>query len=137
MTQARNDTDESLRGFAADLTSIFAGILLLMTAFFNILQGLSAISNDDLFRAGNEYLYQFNMTVWGSVHIIMGVVSVPIAFGILKGTHWGRLAGIVVASLSILTNFAFLPHYPLWAMTIIAFDLLVIWALSVQMRNDA
>jgi len=75
------------------------------------------------------------MTTWGWVHLTIGVLGVAVAIAILRWAAWGQICGIIIASLSMLTNFAFIPLYPWWAITIIAFNLLVIWALSVQLRN--
>jgi len=48
----------------------------------------------------------------------------------LLAATWARVVGIVVASLSLIANFAFLPHYPVWSVVIIALDTAAIWALS-------
>jgi hypothetical protein len=122
----------SARGFWADLVGTFAGVLLMIAGIFQILQGGSAVANDDLYSAGNDYLYQFDMDVWGTVHLVIGAVSVVVSVGILRGKSWAQVAGMIVAGVSSVANFAFLPEYPLWAITVIAFDLVVIWALSAQ-----
>jgi hypothetical protein len=137
MAKSRTDIDYSTRGTVADFTGTFAGVLLLVVSGMDILQGISAMANDDLYAAGSENLYRFDLTAWGVVHIILGVLGVAVAIGILLWAAWGQITGIIVASLSILTNFMFLPNYPWWSITIIAFNALVIWALSVQLRNYA
>jgi hypothetical protein len=135
MSESRYEIDYSTKGLAADLTASFAGVLLIITALLDILQGMSAIANDDLYSQGSDYLYKFDMNVWGWIHVVLGVIAVAIAVGILRRTGWGQVGGMIVAGLGILTNFAALPHYPLWSMIVIAFYLLVIWSLSVQMKN--
>jgi hypothetical protein len=133
--QPRRDIDDSTRGLAADLTATFAGVLLLIASCFDIIQGVSAVADDDLFAQGSEYLYKFNVTAWGWIHIVIGVLGVAVAIGVLRRASWGQVTGLMVAGLSILTNFAFLPVYPLWAAFVIGFDALVIWALCVQLKN--
>lgn len=135
MSTPGTEDDYSTRGLIVDLTATFAGVLLIISSLFEILQGLSAISNDELYSADTEYLYQFNMDVWGTIHLILGLVGLVAGVAILRRVTWGQVVGIIVAGVSILTNFAFLPHYPWWSMTIIVFDLLLIWALSVQVRR--
>lgn len=135
MSESRHEIDYSTKGFAADVTASFAGVLLIVTALLDILQGMSAIANDDLYSSGSDYLYKFDMDVWGWIHVVLGVIALAIAIGILKRTGWGQVGGMIVAGLGILTNFAALPHYPLWSMIVIAFYALVIWSLSAQMRN--
>ena len=133
--ESRNDIDYSTRGMAADFTATFAGVLLVITGGFDVLQGLSAIANDDLYAAGSEYLYKLDMTVWGTVHLIIGIISIVVGVGIATRASWAPVCGMIIAGLAMLTNFAFLPFYPFWAIVIIAFNGLVIWALSVQLRN--
>lgn len=123
-------------GFMTDFMSIFAGVLLVIGAAFGILQGASAIANDDLYAAGSDYLYKFDMTVWGWTHVVLGVLGALVAIGIFLGTSWGRVCGMIVAGLSAIANFAFLPYYPLWAITVIAIDVLIIHALATQLKRS-
>lgn len=125
----------SAKGAFTDFTTMFAGVLMLVSASFEILQGLSAIANDDLYAAGSDYLYKLDMTVWGWVHLVVGVLTAIVAVGILAGKSWAWLCGIIVAGLAMLTNFAALPHYPLWAVVVIAFYALIIWALCLQLAH--
>lgn len=131
----RSDLDSATKGTVADLTSTLAGTLLLVTALFDILQGLSAIAKDDLYAAGEDYLYQFDATTWGWVHLVIGVLALAIAIGILVGADWGRVCGLIVAGLAMLTNFAFLPYYPFWSITVITFSGVVMWALCTQLNR--
>ena len=134
-TQATDDYDYSAKGAVADVTSTFAGVLLILAALFDMLQGASAVANDDLYSAGSPYLYDMNMTTWGWVHIVLGVIGLVVAVGILARKGWGQVTGIVVAGLGMITNFAAIPHYPVWAIIVMGFYVLVIWALTTQMRH--
>lgn len=134
-TRARQDLDHSTRGAVADITVAFAGVLLLVTSGMQILQGLAAIANGDIYAAGSDYLYQFDMTTWGIIQLVLGGLGVVVAIGILMRASWAQVVGMVIAGLSALTNFAFLPQYPFGAIVLIAANILVIWALSVQLRN--
>ena len=132
----RSDVDNADKGTMADVTSVLAGSLLLMVAFFDVLQGLSAIAKDNLYTVvGKDYLYQFDTTTWGWVHLVLGVLAGAVAVGLLVGAAWSQVVGLIIAGLVMLTNFAFLPYYPLWSITIIAFSGLVIWALCHQLRR--
>ena len=131
--RSSSQDDYSTKGIWADLLSTFGGVLLLIGAFMELLQGLSAISNDDLYSQGSDYLYQFNMQVWGVVHLVIAVLSAIVAVGVLARKSWGQISGVIVAGLSMIGNFAFIPHYPLWSLIVIALDALVIWALLTQL----
>ena len=135
MSAETRPDEYSTKGMFADVTATFGGVLLLLASFFDILQGGAAVSNDDLYAQGSEYLYKFDLTAWGWAHIILGLLGVGVAIGILLRATWGQITGIMVASLSILTNFMFLPIYPVWGAFIIGFNVLVVWALCSQLKS--
>ena len=125
----------STKGALADFTAMFAGVMLLISAGFEILQGMSAIANDDLYAAGSDYLYKFDMTTWGWVHVVVGVLTAAVGVGVLAGKSWAWLCGIIVVSFAMITNFAVLPHYPFWSLVLIAFNGVIIWALCMQLAH--
>lgn len=133
--ESGHEIDYSGRGAVADVTATFAAVLLLVTAFMDIIQGLAAINDPVYFVAGSDYAFEFDVTAWGWVHVILGVISVAVAIGIMTRQSWAQVVGMVIAGLAMLTNFAWLPHYPIGAAMIIAVNALVIWALSVQLKN--
>ncbi len=128
--------DRSGPGAFEYVVSPFAGFLLLIVSLLDILQGLSAVADDELYRQSEQYLYELDLTAWGWVHIVLGVLGVLVAVGILMRASWALFTGIIVASLSVLTNFMFLPVYPVWSAFIIGFNVLVIWALSNQLKSN-
>jgi hypothetical protein len=132
----RSDIENVDKDMVAGVTSVLAGSLLLMVAVFDVLQGIAAIAKDDLFVVGGkDYLYELDTTTWGWVHLVLGVLAGAVAVGLLVGAAWSWAVGLVIAGLVMLTNFAFLPYYPLWSITIIAFSGLVMWALCNQLRR--
>lgn len=117
------------QGYAFGI-SIVAAALLFVAGLVSIFQGISAIANDKLFVIGPNYIFEFNLTGWGWIHLILGIIAVLIAGGLPLGADWARVAAIVIASLSIVVQFLWLPYYPAWAILIIVLDLIVIWAVS-------
>jgi len=63
---------------------------------------------------------------------LIGLVALCAGLGLFFGKVWAKVTAIIVASCSILANFAWLPYYPVWAVLVIAFDLFVIWAVTVH-----
>ncbi|WP_458688739.1 DUF7144 family membrane protein [Nocardia tengchongensis] len=124
------------QGLAAG-TTIGAGILLLVIGVLSILQGISAVASDDLLVVGYDYIYKLNTTGWGWIHIVLGIIEVIVAIGLLRGTTWGRTAALVLAALSIVENFLWIPYYPAWSILIIALDVVVIWAISTYKPAQA
>lgn len=115
----------------------FAGVMLVTLSILAILQGIAAIAKDDVYVTGVEYTYEFSVEQWGWTTLVLGIIGVVIGLGILLGNAVAQVFGIVIAALSAILQFGFLPYYPLWAIVIIAFDVFVIWALCVEMsRRD-
>jgi hypothetical protein len=114
----------------------FAGVTLLTLAFFEILQAIAAIAEDQVFVAGVEYTYAFDLTQWGWIHLVLGLIALAIGIGLVAGQTWARVAGIAVAVLVALANFAWLPYFPIWSLLIIAFSVAVIWALTTQLSDE-
>lgn len=110
----------------------FAGVLLIVAGGFHIINGVVAVFANQFYVSTPNYLFAFDVSGWGWFHLVLGLVVLAAGFGVLAGQTWGRVTGIVVAVLSAIANFAFLPYYPFWAMTIIALDIIVIWALATQ-----
>lgn len=125
-----NQNQHPVREGIAAGTSIGAGILLAVVGVLQILQGIAAVANDDLIVVGPEYTYQFDLTAWGWWHIIFGAIAVIVAIGLLAGQTWGRVLAMVIAALSIVVNFLWLPYYPWWSILVIILDIVVIWAVA-------
>jgi hypothetical protein len=102
-----------------------------MNGILHILQGIAAIAKDDVYARVGDYTYRINLTGWGWILVMLGAVTAVTGWGILTREAWARLTGILIAALSIIAQFMFLPYAPLWGLIVIAVDLFVIWALSV------
>ena len=114
--------------------AIFGAIGLATVGFFQVIMGISAALKDKVYVQTGSYLWELNLPAWGWVHIILGAFAVVVGVTILAGAKWSLLAGIVIAVVSALSNFAFLPQAPWWAFLIIVIDLVLIWAFSVVLR---
>ncbi|MFJ6796485.1 hypothetical protein [Streptomyces sp. NPDC091268] len=110
----------------------FAGVLMAVNGVFSIFEGISALAKDDVYLPIGDYTFKFDLTAWGWIHLILGAVVLVVGIGILKGTTWGRAAGIALAALSVLIHFLWLPYQPLWALIAIAIGVFVIWALCTD-----
>jgi hypothetical protein len=128
-------TYEDEQGSTAYGVSVFAGVLLATLGSFQILQGLSAVLEDDIFVTGVNYVYEIDVTTWGWITMLLGAIGVAVGVGILAGQVWAAVAGIGFAVLSAFAQFAFMPYYPLWAMLVIFMDILVIWALAKEISR--
>jgi hypothetical protein len=116
---------------------VFAATMMIIVGGLNAFQGLVALLNDTWAGwnpvTGNAVV--LDITQWGWVHLIVGLVLVLAGFGVLSGNILARLVGVVVAGVSLVTNFFFLPVYTFWSLLLILVDILIIWALTVHGRE--
>jgi len=84
-----------------------------------------------------KWVFQFNVTTWGWIHILVGIIALLAGIGLFSGAVWARTVAVLVAVVSIIINFVWLPYYPWWALLIIAFDFFVIWAVTAHGRDVA
>jgi hypothetical protein len=121
-------------GWAVGFT-VFAAIMMLMVGAWQALTGLIAIFENEFYVPTRNYIFQFDATSWGWIHLVLGLIVAFAGFGLLSGQTWARLVGITLAALSATANFLFIPYYPFWAILIIAVDIFVIWALAAHGRE--
>jgi hypothetical protein len=110
----------------------FAGILMLVRAFFQAFLGIVALTKDDFYVVTKQSLTVFNYDAWGWGHILLAIVLLTAGFSVLSGHMWGRVVGIVGFSLSLVANLIFLPAYPIWMIAAIIIDICVLYALIVH-----
>ena len=115
--------------------AVFAGVAMIIGGAFQALEGLAGIVHDKYLVVAPSTIYAFDLTVWGVIHLLVGLALLVIGVSLLRGQTWARVAGLIVAVISAIMNFVFLPFSPLWAIVIIAVDMLIIWALAAYLRQ--
>ncbi|HEY1176166.1 MAG TPA: hypothetical protein VGF17_08410 [Phytomonospora sp.] len=108
----------------------FAGCMMIMVGVWQVLLGIAAIAKGEYFVVDDGYLYRFDTTAWGWIHLGIGALAIIAGFFVFTGATWARAVGIGLAVLSATVQFLWLPYQPLWAMLLIAVDVFVIWALA-------
>jgi hypothetical protein len=110
----------------------FAAIMMIVLGVFGALEGLAAIVKSGFYHVPPNYYVNVNATGWGWIHLIIGIIVVLAGLSLFRGSTWARVVGIFMASISAISNFLFIPFYPIWALLIIAIDVFVIWALAAH-----
>ena len=111
--------------------SIFAATVMITVGIMQFVEGIVAVANGNKFYIHSEhYVFEFNANAWGWIHLILGVIVAVAGAYIFTGSLVARSVGITVAALSALANFVWLPYFPLWAVIVIALDVVVIWSLA-------
>ncbi|MCQ4208366.1 DUF7144 family membrane protein [Streptomyces longispororuber] len=108
---------------------MFAGLALELSGSLSVLMGIAGIAGDNLFHA-SQYAYRFNLTTWGWAHLVIGLALIVTGLAVLLGKSWSRGAGLVLGAVSLITQFLFVPYYPLWSISVMVLDLLAVWALT-------
>jgi hypothetical protein len=121
--------DDDISGWAMGGIA-FAASILLMIGIFQIIAGLVAIFDDDFYVVTRNYTFDLDTTAWGWLHLIIGILMVAIGWSLFSRAAWAGVAAIVIAILSAIDNFFFIPYYPFWSILIIALNVWVIWALT-------
>lgn len=111
---------------------MFAAFMMIMMGFWWVISGLVAIFNDEFYVVTADYIFKFDVTTWGWIHLIVGVVVLLAGFALFSGQVWARTVGVILAILAGLVAFAWLPWYPIWAILFIALSVAVVWALTAH-----
>ena len=112
----------------------FAAMMMLMIGSFQAIAGLAAIFNDEFFVIGKNYTFDLDVTAWGWIHLLLGILLFITGWALFARKLWAAMVAIVLALLTAIENFFFIPYYPWWSLLIIAVCIWVMWALT---RPDA
>ena len=121
--------EEDVSGWAVGGIA-FAGTVMVMIGTFQVLEGLVALFNDEFFVVTRNYTFDLDVTALGWIHLIIGIVVLATGFGLFARSTWAGVTGIMICALSAISNFFFIPYYPIWALLLIGLNIWVIWALT-------
>ena len=110
----------------------FAGVMIFVVGVLNAFDGLVAITQTRYIERniGGELPITNNVKNWGWGALLMGILLILIALGVFSGATWARVAAIVLVGLNLMFQFAYLGHNTFWSLTMIAIDIIVIFALA-------
>ncbi|MFB7406909.1 MULTISPECIES: DUF7144 family membrane protein [unclassified Streptomyces] len=134
-THTTRSGDTTRQAWAGGLT-VFAAVMLGITGLVGIFRGIMAIAEDEVFVNTPNYVFKFDLTSWGWIHLILGLIAVLVSFGLYRTSTWARVAGVGIAALVIIANFLSLPYYPAWSILMVAMSGFVIWALCAVKREE-
>ena len=112
----------------------FAGILLLVVGSIDFMQGLIALFEDEYFVVTQSGYLVVDLTAWGWIMLIWGVLLVLAGLGLLSAQGWARWFAIVLVCVNFITQLGFLGNsqYPLWSLTVIALNIIILYALTAR-----
>jgi hypothetical protein len=110
----------------------FAGVMMLILGSLDLLWGLAAVLNNEVVLVGGHGVIVFDITTWGWIQLIVGVVVVLTGLGLLVGNTAARWAGVFLLSLNAILQIVWFPAAPLWALLMITLDIALIFFLCVN-----
>jgi hypothetical protein len=109
---------------------MFAAVMMIVNGIFHVFQGLAGVMSDEFFVTLPNYVVTVDVTTWGWVHLVLGVLVGIGGFYLFSGSRPAAIFALVVVVISAIGNFAFIPYYPFWTLLVIAVDIYIIWAIA-------
>jgi hypothetical protein len=104
----------------------FAGIMLILVGFFNVIDGIAAIANSNYLA--NQLLFA-NMDAWGWFFLIWGIIQIVAGVAVLRGERWAVIVGIATSFVNAIAELASSKTFPVWSLALIAGNVLAIYGL--------
>jgi hypothetical protein len=114
---------------------LLAAWLMILSGAFQFFQGIAAVAKGSFYAVSGNYAFKIDTTAWGWIHLVLGLIIAVTGFFLLNNSAWARGVGIGLAVIQALSQFFFMPYYPLWSISIIALDVFIIWALATAPSN--
>jgi hypothetical protein len=108
----------------------FAATMLFLIGIFQALAGLVAIFDDEFYVVTRNYTFDLDVSAWGWIHLVIGLAVLATGVGLFQRKTWAGVTAILLAMLSAISNFFFIPYYPIWSLLVIGLCIWVIWALT-------
>lgn len=118
-----------------DGLALFAGIMTLIIGMFHAAVALATLFQGAFAVVLNSYVFSYDVTAWGWVHLALGAVAAVAGAALLTGLPGTLIPSVIIVGISALAAFLFIPYQPLWSLLIIAVDVTIIWALAVHNRS--
>lgn len=128
------ETSRDLSGSRARSLAVLGGILMIIAGAYEVIQGIAALAHDKHLIVVPEYVFAFDISAWGWVHLVLGLALAAVGVCLLLAQPWARIAGMVLATVSAIESFFWLPYSPSWAALVIGMDVLVIFVLGAYVQ---
>lgn len=112
----------------------FAAMLTVIIGVIDFFLGLIAVIRGEYFAIHGDALIVFDTTAWGWVTMLLGIAIILVGLGLASGAGFSRWLVIVLVVVNLIEQLAWLGNsgYPLWTLTVITLQILVLYALTVR-----
>jgi uncharacterized membrane protein SirB2 len=114
----------------------FAAVLLLIAGTLNIVYGIGALDKANIYTNDTRFIFS-NLNTMGWVLIVLGVLQLTGGFSLMAGKSYGRVIGIIAASLGAIgALFSVGGANPWWSLAIFALCVYIIQGILVLDDDD-
>ncbi|MBS1894897.1 MAG: hypothetical protein JST59_26655 [Actinobacteria bacterium] len=122
-----------MRGFGR---AVFVAIMLAIAGSLNFIYGIAAIGDSNFFANRSHYVFA-GVHEWGWITLLLGVLELVAAGSLVLGSAFGRIFGILAASLGAVgALLAVGGAYPFWSLGVFAICVICIHGLVVYGEDD-
>ena len=107
----------------------FAGIMIGIAGVLNVIYGIAAIDGSSFFTDEGRHIVFDDLNTWGWILLLVGLLQMIGAFSIWSRHMYGRIIGVLTATLSAVSILLFVNAFPFAAFMLFIIDLLVIYGL--------
>jgi hypothetical protein len=115
---------------------VFAAILLLLVGTINIIYGIGALDDANVFVNDTRFILT-NLNTLGWVLIILGVIQLTAGFSLIAGNTYGRVIGIIAGSFGALGALLSIGGTrPWWSLCVFALCVYVVYGIVVFGQDE-
>jgi len=115
---------------------VFAAVLMVMAGIFGMINGVIALTKDEVYLVTEDRVVLFDFTEWGWIHLILGAIVFFAGLAVTTGVLWARLIGVLLAVIFVISQIAFIEAYPFWTLFTMGLGIAVIFALLVHPEDE-
>ena len=116
----------------------FAGILMVLLGGLSVFQGLIALLEDNYYVVTQSGYLLFDVTGWGWIMLIWGVILALVGLALLNGASWARWTSIVLVGVNVFGQLGFLGNTndTVWLLITLTLNIIVLYALIVRWHES-
>jgi hypothetical protein len=111
--------------------------MLIVLGCLDVLWGIAAIANDEIVVVGGNGVMILDITTWGWIQLILGAIVGLTGLGLLAGNEVARVLALFLLGLNAVLQIVWFSAAPLWALLIIALDVVLIYQLTVNWTKES
>jgi hypothetical protein len=116
----------------------FAGILMVLLGGLSVFEGLIALLEDNYYVVTPSGYLLFDITAWGWIMLIWGIVLALVGLALLGGASWARWVAILLVSINVFGQLGFLGNTndTVWLLITLTLNIIVLYALIVRWHES-